>query len=368
MKIESERLQQIQPYIHSTLSKMAEEQKMRTGKPIINLGPGIPDIRPSEKYIKKLQEFFNDSESFLYPGYRPIPGLSNALISWYKRRFNVALETSELLHIAGGKDLISHLPLALWEEGDEILIPDPGYPGFVNPICLASATPVSYRLSEDISDIKKKITKNTKAIFVNSPSNPTGHRLSREFIVDLVKLALKNEILIIYDNAYSEIYFDEDKPISILEIKDAKKVAIELGSFSKTFSFAGLRLGWVVGNSEVIQKFFKLKTQIDSGVSLSIQKIGAFTLDNFDSDWHKNALETYKERRDKVTTLLLDLGLAFEIPNAGLYIWAKIPDEFSDSMSFCEFLLKEKNILATPGIAFGENSDRFIRASFSMNI
>lgn len=184
----------------------------------------------------------------------------------------------------------------------------------------------------------------------------------------MIKLAKEKQVWIVYDNAYSEVAFGDYTAPSILEIEGAKDVAVELNSFSKTFSFAGFRMGWIAGNSEVIQALAKIKSQIDSGMSLPLQKIGAYALNNPDPKWHQAMLDEYQRRMHVIGEKLEKLGLKFTYPKASLYLWAKIPDFEKDSWSYSMKLLEDKHVLLTPGIAYGVNGDRYIRASFSSNI
>jgi aspartate/methionine/tyrosine aminotransferase len=361
-------------YIFSKLGKAIKEVEAKSKRKVLNFGPGNPDVAPNTLYVDKLNELFRDKDAHLYPGYGANIEFTQGLINWYKKRFNVNLEKIELLPLLGAKDGITHLPLAMLDEGDEVLIPDPGYPAFSEPTLMIGAKPIYYDLKEDdnfkisFEQLEGKVSKNTKFIWVNFPSNPTGQVATLEELEKIVTFAKKHNILIVYDNAYSEITFDGYVAPSILQIDGAKDIAVELGSFSKTFSFAGFRMGWIVGNSEVIQALAKVKSQMDSGMSTPLQKLGAFALNNTDEHWHQDMIASYKERRDIVASHLKKLGLNFSIPKGSLYIWAKIPDAETNSEEFCMKLLREKQILLTPGTAFGKNGERFVRVSICINI
>lgn len=370
----SKRLDQFPEYIFSELGKKKKELEKRTGKTVLDFSIGSPDYPPSKIYTKKLKEFIDDSKAHIYPGYGANEEFEKGLQSWYKKRFGVELKSNELFPLLGGKDGVSHLPLALLDTGDEALIPDPGYPGFTGPVLMLGAKPVFYNLTEkkdfkiDLKDLENKITKKTKYMWINFPSNPTGQIVTLEELKPIVALAKKHNILLIYDNAYAEITFDGYVAPSILEIPGAKDVAVEIGSFSKSHSFAGHRMGWIVGNPEVIKGLAKVKSQLDSGMFTPLMKLGGYALEYPDLKWKASMLSDYKKRRDIIAEKLRSIGLVFELPKGGLYIWAKIPNSEKDSLTYCFKLLDEKHILLAPGTAFGENGKEYVRVCISSNI
>lgn len=368
------RLEAFPENIFSRMNKLLKEIEQASGKKVINLGRGSPDFPPSQLYVDKYAEFIRDQCAHLYPEFGANDAFTKALISWYKIRFGVELNKDELFPLLGAKDGTSHIVLAVLDEGNEALIPDPGYPGFSGPTILFGAKPVYYTLHEgdgfsiDIEELKEKITSQTKCLWVNFPSNPTGQVATLKQLEPIVTLARERNVLLIYDNAYSEITFNGFVAPSILQIEGAKDIAVEIGSFSKTFSFAGYRMGWIVGNKDVIKALAKVKSQLDSGLSMPLQNLGAYALTHPDNSWHNEMITSYQERRDKIAQKFASLGLTFTLPKGGLYIWAKIPDGQLDSEKYALNLLKEKQILVTPGIAFGENGKNFIRASICANI
>lgn len=370
----SKKLQDIPEYIHARLNKEVERIETQTGRKVLNFGQGSPDVRPSRRYLEKFHEFIDMPNSHLYPGYSAIPEFANALQDWYKKRFGVRLETDQLLPLLGEKDGISHFPIAFLNPGNELLVPNPGYPPFYEPTLLSGAVPVPYDLLEkddfkiNLNEIEKKITKKTKAIWVNFPSNPTGQIATLVELKELVEFVKKHNIFLLYDNAYSEITFENFVAPSILGIKGAIDVALEFCSFSKSYSFAGFRMGWVAGNMDAISAMTKAKTQMDTGMSLPLQHLAAFALTNPDLEWNSKMLESYKKRRDIIAEYLPLLGMKFSIPKSALYIWAKIPDTEKDAETFCMKILNERQILFTPGSAFGTNGDRFVRVSYCINI
>ena len=359
------RLRQFPEYVFSRLAKEVVEVERASGRNVLNLGIGSPDIPPSENYLAKLAELIRDKDAHLYPGYGGTKELKGAICAWYMQRFHVALEADEIVVLLGAKDGVAHLPFALADVDDEILVPDPGYPGFAGGALLAGAVPIPY---DSIDEIEQKLTPKTRFIWMNSPSNPTGAITMIEDLQKLVAVAKKHNVPIAYDNAYSEITFDGFVAPSILQVEGAKGTAVELGSFSKTFSFAGYRMGWMVGNKEIIAALAKVKSQTDSGMPLFLQRLGAYALTNQDMGWHARMLAMYEKRRDVIAEKLLKLGLTFEKPKGSLYLWARIPDSARDSESYVMEVLKEKQVLFAPGSAFGKNGERYVRVSICADV
>ncbi len=370
----AKRLNAFPEYIFSRLAKTIIEVENKSKRNVLNLSIGTPDIPPSGQYINKFIEFIQSADAHLYPGYGASEDFSNSLIDWYKKRFNLLITNEELLPLLGAKDGISHLPLALLNKGDEVLIPNPGYPAFTGPVLIIDAQPVYYDLLEtnnfkiNFINLKRKTSNKTKFIWINFPSNPTGQVTTFNELKDIVKFAKQNNIFIVYDNAYSEITFNDFIAPSILQIDGAKDVAVEIGSFSKTFSFAGFRMGWIVGNKAIIAALAKIKSQMDSGLSLPLQHLGAFALSHYDENWHNQSIAIYEKRREIISTKLKKLGLTFSLPIGAFYIWARIPSSAKNSEDYCMDLLKQKQVLLTPGTAFGSNGDRFVRVSICVNI
>lgn len=368
----AKRLDNMGEYIFAKLAKDVTALEAKTGRKVLNFGPGTPDVPPSPKYLTKLEEFIHDPKAHMYPGYGANPEFSGALTAWYKHRFGVELTPHMILPLLGAKDGVSHIPLALANPGDEILIPNPGYPGYVGPTLLFGATPVFYDLDQnfklDLSIIKSVLSSRTAFIWVNFPSNPTGSVITIKELEELVSFAKEHSLTIVYDNAYSEITFDGYTAPSILEIEGAEDIAVEIGSFSKMSSLAGYRIGWIAGNPQVISALAKVKSQLDSGLSLPLQNVAAYALNNPNLEWQKHMLTSYKTRRDVIAAKLTDLGVIFSLPQGALYIWAKIPEGYTNSVDYCEEILKTKHVLFTPGNAFGSKGDRYIRVSICINI
>lgn len=371
----ADRVINLQEYVFSRLAKEKAKVELESGRKVLDFGAGSPDVKQSDIYIEKHGEFEKLPDAHLYPGYGPIPEFSNGLIQWYQKEFGVRLEVNELYPLMGAKEGIVLLPLVFLNKGDKVLVPNPGYPPFREPaeMFIKNCTS-SYNLSEkneyriDFSKLKSRVSDKTKFMWVNFPSNPTGQVATKEELEKIIEFARDKNIYIAYDNAYSHITFDGFRAPSILEVEGAKEVAVEIGSFSKTFSFAGDRMGWIAGNKDIIAGLAKIKSQMDSGMSKTLQRKGAYALTNFDSQWYQKTIDTYKNRRDIIAEKLKTLGLEFSLPKGSLYIWARIPDSEESSVAFRKKLLREKQILLTPGSAYGKNGERYVRVSVCVNI
>lgn len=370
---QAQRMEGIAEYVFAPLLRQARALERKSKRPVLNLAIGDPDIPPSNTYLNALQRFYQEPSAHRYPGYAAIPEFRDALTHWYGERFGVTLAEDELLPLCGAKDGIAHLPWAILNPRDEVLIPNPGYPAYASSVQLVGAIPVAYSIHAtgnciDYKELSQICTPRTKCLWLNAPSNPTGATLTKTELVRLVELARKHNLIILYDNTYAEITFYGYRAPSILEIPGAKDVAIEIGSFSKTFSFAGFRMGWIVGNKKIIAALAKVKSLVDSGLSLPLQHLGAFALSHYDEKWHRQMITIYQEHRGIIAAKLKALGLTFSLPQGALYIWARIPESAQKSENFCMELLKERNVLLTPGTAFGSNGERFVRASICVNI
>jgi len=329
----SKRLQRFPEYIFSSLQKEVRKVEEATGRKVVNLSMGTPDFPPSKNYIQKLKEYIDSPDSHFYPGFGGNTNFSQGLIQWYKQRFSVEVKSNELFPLLGAKDGVSHIAMALADEGDEILIPDPGYPAYAGSALMMGCKAVPYNLLEkdnftlSLSEIKKNITSKTRMIWVNFPSNPTGQVASLSELEQLVALCKQKNIWLLYDNAYAEITYDGFVSPSILEIPGAKDISVEIGSFSKMYSFAGYRMGWIVGNTEAIAALAKVKSQLDSGMSRPLQELAAYSLIHPDTSWHTKMIKSYMQRKKKVMKFFSSLDLVMNEPKGGLYLWAKIPNE-----------------------------------------
>ena len=368
------RLGQFPEYVFARFEKEVAAVEKESGRTVLNFGAGNPDFRTSTRYLDAYKRFIDDANSHLYPGYHGIPEFNQALASWYKTRFAVDLADAEILPLLGAKDGLVHLPLALADQGDEVVVPDPGYPSFREAAQIFGVQTVHYDLLPEnhfklsLYELDKKCTARTRYIVGNFPSNPTGAVAELADLTPLVEFSQKRGIVLVYDNAYSEITFDGFIAPTSLQMPGAIDSVVEIGSFSKMFSFAGFRVGWIAGNRDIIEALAKVKSQMDSGMSLPLQRLAGYALNNPDMAWHTQMIQSYRTRRDIIAEKLRALGLAFETPRGALYLWAKIPDAETSAESYSTRMLKEKQVLFTPGSAYGKNGERFVRVSFCVNV
>lgn len=361
----AKRLQTVEEYYFS--AKLREvRQLISEGKPIINMGIGSPDLAPDESVIAAIQNAVKDENAHQYQSYQGLPELRKGMADFYKNQFAVDLNfNSELLPLMGSKEGIMHISLAFLNEGDEVLIPNPGYPTYTSVTKLVGAEPVFYDLTQannwepNFEVLEQRDLSKVKLMWINYPHMPTGATGSLHLFQKLVDFAKKHQILLVNDNPYSFVL--NDNPMSILQAKGAKDIALELHSLSKTFNIAGWRVGFVLGNSEMIDAILKVKSNMDSGMFYGIQK-GAIEALKSDQSWFRNLNETYNERRLLVFKLAQKLGCTFDKNAVGLFVWAKLPGAI-DAEKFIDTILNEKHIFITPGTVFGSNGAGYIRFS-----
>ena len=372
---QSKRLDNVQEYYFS--QKLAQIRQMEAnGKKIINLGIGSPDMIPSENTIEELIRSAKNPKSHGYQSYKGIPELRKAIANFYNEAYSTKLDSeTEILPLLGSKEGITHISLAFLDEGDSVLIPDPGYPTYSSVSKMCGANIISYNLTEkndwepNIRELQSEIRNSKSAIkimWLNYPNMPTGAEASDECFEKLIAFAKKNKILLCHDNPYSMV-LNNGKPKSILSYDGAKDVAIELNSLSKSFNMAGWRMGWVAGKKEYIDTILKVKSNVDSGMFLPIQKASVEALSN-SSLWHNKRNEEYKHRREKVWELLDILKCDYSIHQVGMFVWAKIKDKKSNSENFVEKILQEANVFITPGFIFGKNGEGFVRVSLCSDV
>ncbi len=369
----SERLAKLPPYTFAEIEKKIAKLREK-GEDLISLSIGDPDLDPPEEVINAMKEALNISAYHKYPLGSGMKELKIEIAKWFEKRFGVMLNPEkEVLVLIGSKDGIVHLPFAILNPGDITLVPDPAYIAYHNSTVLADGIPLELPLDPDNKflmnpfKLDKKILKNAKIIFVNYPNNPTAALAPKEYYEELVKFCKKNEIIIASDNAYSELYYDENnKPHSILEIPGAKDIAVEFHSFSKTYNMTGWRLGFVVGNEKIISLIAKYKENIDSGVFMAIQKSGIAALQLPKEKLDKNR-QIFKERRDVLVNGLKKLGFKVSECNATFYIWTRTLHKMS-SWEFANFLLEKYKIAVIPGAGLGKFGEGFVRFSFTLSV
>jgi len=367
----SDKIKKLPPYLFAEIDRT--KQKLRNkGLDLIDLSIGDPDILAPKEVIKTLYNSAKLKENQKYALDQGKYELRRESKVWMKKRFGVDLdENKEILPLIGSKEGLVHFPLAFVEAPDYVIIPDPAYPAYLGAATLAGAKVYRVALLEknnflpDLSKIPLRVRNRAKIIYLNYPNNPTTTIAPKDFLEKAVKFCSKYGIILVYDNAYSEIYFEE-KPLSILEIKGAKEVSIEFHSFSKTFCMTGFRLGWACGNKELISGLLKVKTNIDSGVFSAVQEAGIIALRGC-SYFPLQLRRIIRERRRLLTKILKSAGFNRIYSEATFYLWVKLPPRFSSSLKFCKYLLEEKNIVATPGIGFGKWGEGFVRFALTVD-
>lgn len=363
------RLNHISEYYFSTRLKQIRELKSQ-GEDIINLGIGNPDMRPSAKVLKTAIETMDSDYAHGYQPYNSIPDLRLAFSEWYRNIYNVDLDyNDEVLPLMGSKEGVMHVSLAFLNAGDGVLIPDPGYPAYGAAAKISGARVIYYNLTEsrswlpDIDELRNMDLTGVKIMWVNYPNMPTGKIAPAATLKSLVEFARSNNILIVNDNPYSQIL--NPQPLSILSFDPLKTHSMELNSLSKAFNMAGWRVGVIVGSKENINNVLKVKSNIDSGMFLPIQMAAAEAL-NSGKEWITNLNDTYRKRREIVYNILNRLGSPFCDDQAGLFVWSGLPDGYSSSYDYSDYLLEKYKIFITPGSVFGTNGRKYIRTSLCL--
>jgi aspartate/methionine/tyrosine aminotransferase len=360
------RIKDVEEYYFS--KKLAEVRSLDSPElRVINLGIGSPDLAPSENTIDALIASAKNPTNHGYQNYKGIPQLRQAIADFYKKTYSVSLNTeTEILPLMGSKEGIMHISMAFVNEGDEVLIPNPGYPTYASVAKLTGAKIVTYQMSEqlnwgiDIVALRKKDLSKVKIMWVNFPHMPTGRIASKEELKELVDLARENNFLIVNDNPYSLIL--NESPLSILSIEGAEDVALELNSLSKSHNMAGWRIGWVAGKKDYIDAVLRVKSNMDSGMFLGLQHAATEALQSGD-DWFQKQNSIYRKRREAACKILDELGCAYSLKQSGLFVWAKAPDQIADVEKWIDEILYGTKVFITPGFIFGETGRRFIRIS-----
>ena len=366
------RVKNLPPYLFASIDRMKQEARAK-GVDVIDMSIGDPDIPTPSHIVEAMKTAVGKPEHHRYPSYEGMLSFREGVSEWYKNRFNVVLDPkSEVLSLIGSKEGIGHIPLAFVEPGDNVLVPSPGYPVYPISVLFAGGESFIMPLREengflpDFKSIPQRILMNTRLMFINYPNNPTSAIAPKSFYEEVINLADKYNIIVCHDAAYSEIYFDGEKPLSFMEIDGAKDVGIEFHSLSKTYNMTGWRIGFAVGNSEVIAGLGKIKTNLDSGVFQAIQEASIAAL-HTDEKVLSGIRNTYQERRDVLYDGLRSIGLELSRPKASFYLWAKVPKGF-DSSGFAAHLLEAAGVLATPGNGFGAPGEGYIRFALTVTV
>ena len=367
---ESNRLNSVKEYYFS--KKLREVAKLiQSGKPIINMGIGSPDLFPSKSVIDTLKNSLKDQGAHKYQSYQGLLELRKAISEFYLKFFDVQSNpVNEVLPLMGSKEGIMHISLAFLNPGDEVLIPNPGYPTYSSVTKLVEATPIFYDLSKennwfpDLLDLEKKDLSRVKIMWINYPHMPTGSSATINQFKDLIDFSKKHKILLINDNPYSFILNNDF--VSLLSIKNAKENCMELNSLSKAFNLSGWRVGMLLGSKENISSVLKVKSNMDSGMFYGIQK-GAIQALNLDNKWFDSLNVIYSKRRVLIWELASILKCEVDKSSKGLFVWAKLPVGINSSEQFINNILTEKNIFIVPGIIFGSNGEGYIRFSLCID-
>ncbi len=343
------------------------EQLNLAGKNIINLGIGSPDLPPHPDVINVLQTESAKPNTHAYQSYKGSPILRKAIANWYQNWYQVELNPdTEILPLIGSKEGIMHICMTYLNEGDQVLIPNPGYPTYASAVKLAGGIPVNYELKEindwepDFEALEKINLSGIKMMWVNYPQMPTGKLPSDELFTKVIAFGKKHQILICHDNPYSFIL--NDHPKSILSVPGAKEIAIELNSLSKSQNMAGWRLGMLCASQEKINDILTFKSNMDSGMFLPIQLAAAKAL-SLGKDWYDSINAIYAKRREKVFQLLDLLECVYEKKQAGMFVWAKIPLAYKDGFALSDHVLYNQQVFITPGGIFGSAGNGYVRIS-----
>ncbi|GAA5219569.1 pyridoxal phosphate-dependent aminotransferase [Membranihabitans marinus] len=355
----------VEYYFSKKLKEIA--QLKSEGKEIINLGIGSPDLPPHQSVIRALTDGAENSQNHGYQSYIGIPELRAAYANWYANQYQVDLNSqTEILPLIGSKEGIMHISMTFLESGDEVLIPDPGYPTYRSAALLAGATIRNYSLISEngwqpnFTELESTDLSKVKIMWVNYPHMPTGAKASIELFEKLVEFGQRHNILICHDNPYSLILNPE--PLSILSVAGAKDHCIELNSLSKSHNMAGWRMGVMVGKQEYISEILKFKSNMDSGMFRPMQ-LAAIQALSLDGQWYQDNNKIYEERKNIAYRILDQLGCSYETDQAGLFTWGRIPSSYRSGFDLSDDILDHTGVFITPGGIFGDNGNAYIRIS-----
>jgi len=366
----AKRLERLPPYLFVEINQKIAELRAR-GEDIISFAIGDPDLPTPSHIIEYMCQAAHDPVNHRYPETAGLPELRQAIAEWYERRFGVLLDpTREVLPLIGSKEGIGHMALCFIEPGDIALVPDPGYPPFSMGTILAGGEPYSMPLREEndflpnFEAVPGKVADKAKLMWLNYPNNPTGSIADLDFFEKAVHFARQHNLAVCHDAPYTEIFFDNYLPPSFMQTPGARELGVEFHSLSKTYHMTGWRIGMVVGNAEMINALFQVKSNLDSGAPQAIQQAAIEALrGSQDYIAERNAI--FQRRRDKLMKVLDEIGLEARIPKATFYIWARVPQGYS-SVDFTRKLLDESGIAVTPGTGYGKEGEGYIRLSLTI--
>ncbi len=367
----SERLNALPPYLFAEIDRKKRAAR-GAGRDIIDFGVGDPDQPTHDFILRRMAQALHKPENHVYSLGGGSPEFRQTVAAFFRKRYAVELDPGrELLALIGSKEGIGHLPLAVVNPGQSVLVPSPGYPVYHAATIFAGAEPYVLELRAernwlpDLDAIPAETARNAALLFLNYPNNPTGAVASLDFFVQVVDFAREHGILVAQDAAYNELYLADERPPSILEVPGARDVAIELHSASKTFNMTGWRIGFVAGNAEAIAALAAVKANYDSGAFGAVQEAACAAYTGIDRPELQKMRETYRTRAEILCDGLQKLGFAAQPPTATFYVWARVPPG-TDSMSVCGKLLDEADVVGVPGIGFGPTAEGYVRFSLSV--
>jgi LL-diaminopimelate aminotransferase len=367
----AKRLDGLPPYLFAEIDKVKDEIR-RQGVDLISLGIGDPDLPTPPHIVHALQAAAEKIANHQYPPYEGTQTFRSAVAQWYQRRFGVNLDpATEVLSLIGSKEGIGHLPLAYINPGDAVLVPDPGYPVYHAGTVFAGGEPVVMPLRAsngflpDLKAIAPEHARRAKLMFLNYPNNPTAAVAPREFLEDVVEFAHRHHIIVCHDAAYSEVAFGGYRPLSFLEVDGAREVGIEMHSLSKTYNMTGWRVGFAVGDAQLLAGLATIKTNLDSGVFMAVQDAAVAALTGPD-ECVEEMRRIYQRRQEITLAGLKEIGLQAERPHATFYLWVPVPPQYTSS-ELTTRMIREAGVVPTPGIGFGAHGEGFIRLSLTVD-
>lgn len=364
------RITSLPPYLFAAIDK-AKQEVIKKGADVINLSIGDPDLPTPPHIVEAMKKSVCNPERHRYPSYEGMLTFRTAAAAWIKKTMKVDLNPEdEVLTLIGSKEGIAHIPLAFLNPGEVSLVPDPAYPVYNIGTILADGKPHKMPLLAendflpDLDAIPASVAEKAKIMFINYPNNPTSATASIKFFEEVVDFANENDVLVVHDNAYSEMTYDGYKAPSFLSVNGAKEIGIEMHSLSKTYNMTGWRIGYAIGNRDILSGLGKVKTNVDSGAFESVQEAGIAAL-NGPQDCVHEMNGIYKERRDALLAGLKGLGFEVKPPKATFYVWTRVK---GSSLDFSRMLLEKAGIVATPGVGFGEYGEGYIRFALTQPV
>lgn len=367
----AERIKQLPPYLFAAIdAKKAEVQAQ--GVDVIDLGVGDPDMPTPAHIVQSLKLAADKSENHQYPSYVGMLSYRQAAADWFGRRFGVTFDpAAEVVSLIGSKEGIAHMPLAFVDPGDYVLVPDPGYPVYAIATSFAGGVPYMMPLKAengflpDLDAIPEAVAQKSKLMFINYPNNPTGAVADYDFFVKVVEFAVRYNVIVCHDAAYTEMAYDGYKPLSFLEVPGAREVGVEFHSLSKTYNMTGWRIGFAIGNPQIVAGLGKVKTNIDSGAFQAIQE-AAITALAADQQCVKEMCEIYRKRRDLMVSFLTRAGFTLASPKATFYLWINNPEGMT-SAEVSAMFLEKAGVVVTPGNGFGDAGEGYFRISLTVS-